>query len=321
MSKKIVVLCTLCVFLLCSCSNKNIDNLSNTPSTSTTSDTTLITSDNNISSTTTNNSINSNSINNNDNIKNDMNYDNKNSNTKELNISNLNSTEKNWFFQPKKDGSPSGEPQEILDLINKYSAYYLGDTSKKVLYLTFDEGYENGYTSKILDILKENNVKAAFFVTLPFINTNKDLIKRMDAEGHLVCNHSNTHPSMAKAAKKGKDSFENEFSTTEKAYEDVTGKKMPKFFRPPMGKYSELSLYYTKELGYKTIFWSFAYGDWDTTKQPSPDYGKKIIAERTHNGAIVLLHAVSKTNTEILDYVIKDWKSKGYEIEPLDKLP
>lgn len=140
-------------------------------------------------------------------------------------------------------------------------------------------------------------------------------------EGHLVCNHSNSHPSMAKVALKGKEKFEEEFTLTEKAFEEVTGTKMPKFFRPPMGKYSELSMHYTQELGYKTIFWSFAYKDWIPEKQPSHEYAKKIIMERTHNGGIFLLHAVSKTNAEILDSVIKEWKSKGFELKTLNDLP
>lgn len=300
MHKKIISICLLTTITLCGCSSR----------TSFTED-----SNKNITTSTSNKPL--------ENNKKDSNPENKAdkiTDIKTLDVSNLKSTEKNWFYQPKKDGTPSGEPQEILDLINKYSGYYLGDTSKKVIYLTFDEGYENGYTGKILDTLKANNVKAAFFVTTPYVKDNPELIKRMAAEGHLVCNHSENHPSMAATAS-DPAKFEKEFSGVEKVYEEVTGKKMPKFFRPPMGKYSEKSLFYTQKLGYKTIFWSFAYGDWDPKKQPTADYGKKIIAERTHNGAIVLLHAVSKTNTEILDSVIKDWKSKGYELESLDKLP
>lgn len=245
----------------------------------------------------------------------------KQNNSETSKTNNFNTAEKDWFYKPKKDGTPSEEPPEVLDILKKYSGYYLGDTSKKEIYLTFDEGYENGYTSKILDVLKENNVKAAFFVTTDYINRNKDLIKRMVNEGHLVCNHSNTHPSMAKVALKGKEKFEEEFTLTEKAFEEVTGTKMPKFFRPPMGKYSELSMHYTQELGYKTIFWSFAYKDWIPEKQPSHEYAKKIIMERTHNGGIFLLHAVSKTNAEILDSIIKEWKSKGFELKTLNDLP
>ncbi|MFL0246892.1 delta-lactam-biosynthetic de-N-acetylase [Candidatus Clostridium stratigraminis] len=233
----------------------------------------------------------------------------------------LNTTERNWFFQPKKDGSPSGEPPDVLELLKSYSGYYLGDTSKKIIYLTFDEGYENGYSAKILDSLKANNVKAAFFVTTDYIKRNPDLIKRMSTEGHLVCNHSTTHPSMAQSAMKDKVKFENEFANCEKAFEEVTSTKMPKFFRPPMGKYSELSLYYTQALGYKSIFWSFAYKDWLPDNQPSIEAAKKIIMERTHNGGIFLLHAVSKTNAAIMDSILKEWKGKGFEFKTLNELP
>lgn len=231
-------------------------------------------------------------------------------------------SEREWYFIPRKDGAPpKAESEELVSMLKKYSAYYLGDTTKKVLYLTFDEGYENGYTDKILDILKNNNVKAAFFVTKPYITSNKELVKRMLNEGHLVCNHSNKHKSMAYVAMRGKAFFDSEFSITEKAYEEVTGAKMPKFFRPPMGKYSEKSLQLTKELGYKTIFWSFAYNDWERYNQPNPEHAKKIIMERTHNGCIILLHAVSKTNEQIMDEIIKEWKNKGYEFKTLNELP
>lgn len=236
-------------------------------------------------------------------------------------ISRLSASEKSWFYKPRTDGLTPEEPKEVLDLIKKYNGNYVGDTSKKVLYLTFDEGYENGYTAKILDALKENNVKAAFFVTRPYIDTNIELIKRMVAEGHLVCNHSNTHPSMAKIASSDKEKFEREFAITEQSFENATGTKMPKFFRPPMGKYSELSMYYTDKLQYKTIFWSFAYADWEPKKQPSPENARKVIMERTHNGSIILLHAVSKTNADLMDSLIKEWKSKGYEFKTLNDLP
>lgn len=230
-------------------------------------------------------------------------------------VATLNKEEKSWYYNPQKDGVPSGEPQQIKDLIGKYRGYYLGNTDNKVIYLTFDEGYENGYTGKILDILKENDVKAAFFVTTSYINGNEELIKRMVTEGHMVCNHSTTHPSMATI--KDEQSFNKELVECEKAFEKVTTAKMHKYFRPPMGRYSELSLYYTQKLQYRTIFWSFAYGDWEPTNQPTAEYAKNLIMERTHGGGIYLLHAVSKTNMEILDWIIKEWKSKGYEFKAL----
>lgn len=227
--------------------------------------------------------------------------------------------EYSWYFQPRKDNMPPEGPKETRELISKYKCYHLGDTLKKVLYLTFDEGYEAGYTAPILDVLKKHNVKAAFFVVKPYITANPELIKRMVDEGHLVCNHSARHPSMASI--KDETKFISELSDVEVAYENVTGKKISKYFRPPMGKYSELSLQYTQNYGYKTIFWSFAYMDWLTNKQPSHETAKKRILQRTHNGGIMLLHAVSKTNAEILDDIITDWKSQGYELKSLDELP
>ncbi len=232
--------------------------------------------------------------------------------------STLSTTEKSWHFVPKNDGTPSGAARDSGNFLEKYNGSFLGDTSKKEIYLTFDEGYENGYTSKILDILKANNVKAAFFVTTPYIKSEEALIKRMVAEGHLVCNHSTTHPSMASIT--DEDKFNNELITCQNTFETLTGTKMPRFFRPPMGKYSELSLYRTQQLGYKTIFWSFAYVDWFQDKQPREEYARKIIMQRTHNGGIFLLHAVSVTNTNVLDYIIKQWKDHGFELKTLDEL-
>jgi peptidoglycan-N-acetylmuramic acid deacetylase len=233
--------------------------------------------------------------------------------------SGLSTKEYNWYFQPRKDNTPPDGAKETRELISKYQCYHLGDTSKKVLYLTFDEGYEAGYTAPILDVLKKHNVKAAFFVVKPYITSSPELIKRMVEEGHLVCNHSARHPSMASITDEAE--FNKELSDVEEAFESVTGKKISKYFRPPMGKYSDLSLQYTQKYGYKTIFWSFAYMDWIANKQPSHEDAKKRILQRTHNGGIMLLHAVSKTNAEILDDIITEWKRQGYELKTLDELP
>jgi len=232
---------------------------------------------------------------------------------------NLSTKEYNWYFQPRSDNTPPNGPKETSQFISKYGCYYLGDTSKKILYLTFDEGYEAGYTAPILDVLKKHNIKAAFFVVKPYITSNPELIKRMVSDGHLVCNHSNHHPSMASI--KDEEKFKKELSDVEEAFENITQKKMAMYFRPPMGKYSELSLQYTKNYGYKTIFWSFAYMDWIKEKQPSHEVAKKRILQRTHNGGIMLLHAVSKTNAEILDDLITEWESQGYVLKSLDELP
>lgn len=231
---------------------------------------------------------------------------------------NLSTKENSWYIVPATEEKI---PRVDIDVewLKKYNGYYIGDTNNKYIYLTFDEGYENGYTAKILDILKANNVKAAFFVTVPYIKSNKELVKRMADEGNLVCNHSNTHPSMA--AVTNEEKFKWELTSTEEAYKEATGYDMSKFFRPPMGRYSELSLNYTNKLGYKTIFWSLAYKDWLKDNQPNPEQAKKLILKRTHPGGIYLLHAVSKTNTDILDSLIKEWKGRGYEFKTLNDLP
>lgn len=228
-------------------------------------------------------------------------------------------TELNWYFVNRgKDQMPEG-PKESLDFISKYDGYFLGDTNNKVIYLTFDEGYENGYTEKILDVLKETEVPAAFFVVKPYITQNPDIIKRMNDEGHLVCNHSSHHPSMASITDPVK--FKQEFTDVEDAYKEVCGSEMPKFFRPPMGKYSINSLKQTQELGYKSIFWSFAYKDWIIDNQPSEDMAIKKITNGVHPGCIMLLHAVSKTNTNVLKTVIEQIKNDGYEFKSLNDLP
>ncbi|MGL5152724.1 MAG: delta-lactam-biosynthetic de-N-acetylase [Clostridium sp.] len=228
--------------------------------------------------------------------------------------SNLNNSKISWWYVPNKEGKTPGINSKIGFDLNKYNGLYVGDTSRKVLYLTIDEGYENGYTSQILDVLKKNNVKATFFVTSPYIKSQPDLIKRMVADGHIVGNHSKNHPSMPSVSS-DTSKFNNEFKDVEVLYKNLTGLDMPKFFRPPMGEYSEKTMSMTNSLGYKTVFWSFAYNDWDVNNQPDKTYAKQKIMDGLHPGAVLLLHAVSKTNTEILDEVIKDAKALGYEFE------
>ena len=228
--------------------------------------------------------------------------------------------ELNWYYQPVKERGeiPLGA-KESMGFLDKYQGYYIGNSNEKTLYLTFDEGYEKGNTGAILDTLKELNVPAAFFVVKPFIDSQPDLIKRMVEEGHLVCNHSNHHPSMPSI--QDKEKFKKEFTDVEDAFKELTGKDMPKFFRPPMGKYSEESLKRTMELGYKTIFWSFAYKDWLVDDQPSESYAIEKIKKGAHPGGILLLHAVSDTNTKVLKNVIEDLQKEGYVFKSLEDLP
>ncbi|MBO3445181.1 delta-lactam-biosynthetic de-N-acetylase [Clostridium sp. CCUG 7971] len=229
----------------------------------------------------------------------------------------LSTQEYSWYFNPRNDGKQP-EPIKEASFFNKYSSYYVGNPDEKVLYLSFDAGYENGNTESILDTLKKHNAKAQFFVVESYIKNNPEIVKRMEKEGHLVCNHSKSHPSMASITDFEK--FKTEITSVEEAYKEVTGKDMPKYFRPPMGKFSEQSLKYTQDLGYSSIFWSFAYVDWYNDKQPSHEFAKDKIYTRTHPGAIILLHPNSKTNTEILDEVITHWEQEGYKLKTLDYL-
>lgn len=215
--------------------------------------------------------------------------------------------------------------RDSADLLKKYKGYGFGDTSKKVIYLTFDEGYENGYTESILNTLKANNVQAAFFVTKPYVTgsfngvPDSELLKRMSREGHIIANHSVNHRSMPKFT--DENAFNAELLGVEEAVNIISGCRMSKYFRPPEGTFSELSLYYTQKLGYKSVFFSLAYQDYNVDNQPDPEAAKAKLLKNTHDGMICLLHAVSKTNADILDSLIKEWKSQGYEFKTLDDLP
>lgn len=237
-----------------------------------------------------------------------------------VDISQLDATSRSWFNVAKKDGTAPEQPKDVVNLLEKYSASYLGDTKEKEIYLTFNNGYENGNTSIILDTLKAHNVQASFFVLKHYITSNNELIKRIEEEGHLVVNHSASHKSMDRVM--DIEEFRKELVDIENAYEEVTGKKMAKFFRPPSGAYNELTLYYAAASGYKTVFWSFAYDDWDEKRQYSQDYVRKLMMDNaSHNGVIVMLHAVSNTNTEVLDEMISYWKDNGFKFKTLYELP
>lgn len=219
-------------------------------------------------------------------------------------------------FQGAQGNTPVVDASQ--DELKPYNAYYIGDTNEKKVYLTFDCGYENGYTASILDTLKKQDVKAAFFVVGHYIDTSPDLVKRMMAEGHTVGNHTFHHPDMAKIQDKA--SFEKEIKSLEEAYQTATDQPMKKYYRPPQGKYSKENLQMANDLGYKTIFWSLAYVDWYVDKQPSHADAMKKLTTRIHPGAVILLHSTSKTNAEILDQLITEWKNQGYTFGTLDEL-
>ena len=205
-------------------------------------------------------------------------------------------------------------PQELKE----FDAYYSGNSDEKVIYLTFDAGFENGNTPAILDALKKHNVPATFFVVGTFISSNPDLIKRMASEGHTVGNHTYHHPDMSQISTK--ESFQKELVDVENVYKEITGEEMTKFYRPPQGKYSEDNLRMAKEMGYKTFFWSLAYVDWYENDQPTKEEAFDKLLGRIHPGAIVLLHSTSKTNAEILDELLTKWEEMGYTFKPLSAL-
>ena len=230
-----------------------------------------------------------------------------------LNTSTSATTCSNWGLTFSKDNIPLGNAS--AESLKQYNCYYIGNQKEKKIYLTFDAGYENGYTSNILDTLKKNKVNATFFIVGNYIETRPDLVKRMVEEGHLVGNHTLNHPDMSKM--QTMEQFKKEIFTLEEMYKNVTGKEMIKMYRPPQGKYSEDNLKMAKELGYTTFFWSLAYVDWIKTKQPSKELAFEKLS-RIHPGAIVLLHSTSKTNAEILDDLIKKWKDEGYIFSSLN---
>ena len=200
-------------------------------------------------------------------------------------------------------------------IIDNAKGIAMGNSESKKVYLTIDNGYEAGYTSKILEVLKQNNVTATFFITAHYVNTSSDLVQRMIDEGHIIGNHTVNHKSMPSLSQ---EEIKNEVMTLHTTIYNKFGYEM-KYMRPPKGEYSEMSINYCNSLGYTTVMWSFAYDDWDEAKQGREEYGKKKIIDNIHNGAVILLHGTSKDNSNILDYCIKEIKNMGYEFASLDE--
>ena len=222
-----------------------------------------------------------------------------------------------WGLSFQSEGSAPLGPASP-QILAGFDAAYLGDTSEKVIYLTFDAGYENGSTAKILDILKAHNVPAAFFLVGNYIQKNADLVRRMVDEGHIVGNHTMHHYDMSKLS--DKEAFSKELTDLEACFREVTGKELPKYYRPPQGIYSEDNLRMAQELGYKTVFWSLAYVDWMNDDQPTKEEAFSKLLPRTHNGAVVLLHSTSATNAEILEELLTKWEDMGYRFGTLGEL-
>lgn len=228
----------------------------------------------------------------------------------------------NWGLSFDQEGQPPVGNASAKELA-EYDAWYVGDTGKKTIYLTFDAGFENGYTAEILETLKQHKVPAAFFLVGTYIRDNPDLVKRMTEEGHIVGNHSMNHRDMSAVTDEAV--FRKELESVEAAYQSALGDvkkktKMPKYYRPPEGKFCLANLEMAQKLGYKTIFWSLAYVDWNVDRQPTREEALNTLLPRTHNGAVILLHSTSKTNAKVLGELIERWKAEGYKFGTLDEL-
>lgn len=220
-----------------------------------------------------------------------------------------------WGLSFQSEGAPpvANASQEYL---RNFDALYVGDTNKKEIYITFDAGFENGNTERILDALKKHGVKATFFLVGNYFETQPKLVKRMAEEGHTIGNHTYSHPDMSKIG--DIQSFQTELQKNEALYRDVLGSEMPKLYRPPQGKFCEENLKMAQQLGYSTVFWSLAYVDWYTDDQPTPEQAFSKLLPRIHPGAVVLLHSTSSTNAEILDELLTKWEETGYSFGDLE---
>lgn len=223
----------------------------------------------------------------------------------------------NWGLGFGAEGTqPTGNA--TAGKLKEYNAYYVGDGKEKVIYLTFDCGYENQNTANILDALKKHNVHATFFVVGHYLESAPELVKRMVEEGHTVGNHTYHHPDMSKIS--DEESFRKEMEGVSTLFREVTGTDISMYYRPPQGKYSTANLQMAKDMGYSTFFWSLAYVDWNVDAQPSHEEAFKKLTGRIHPGAVVLLHNTSRTNGEILDELLTKWEEMGYSFGTLEEL-
>jgi peptidoglycan-N-acetylmuramic acid deacetylase len=222
-----------------------------------------------------------------------------------------------WGLHFGADGeTPTGNASAAS--LRAYDAAFVGDTTEKVLYLTFDAGYENGYTEQILDTLQAHDVPAAFFLVGNYLEQNPELVQRMVDDGHIVGNHTWHHYDMSKIA--DPTVFQEELRSMEDKFTEITGEEMPHYYRPPQGCYSEENLRMAQALGYRTVFWSLAYVDWYNDDQPTREEALEKLLPRTHPGAVILLHSSSRTNAEILDELLCCWEEMGYSFASLDTL-
>lgn len=223
----------------------------------------------------------------------------------------------NWSYKPAPTHTPADTEPHYKDMLTASDGYFLGDTNEKSLYLTFDNGYENGYTEKVLDVLAEKKVPGAFFVTGHYLKTAGELVKRMVNDGHIVGNHSFHHPSLP-AVSDGK--LTEELESVKTMFTELTGESKMQYLRPPRGEFSERTLMNSKQMGYTNVFWSLAYKDWEVDKQKGKDYAFEQVMKRIHPGAVMLIHSVSPDNAAALADIIDECERLGYTFRSLDEL-
>lgn len=217
-----------------------------------------------------------------------------------------------WYNIRNSTHSIPGIPGNASPWLSAYNGIFVGDTSRKVFYFTFDAGADTGYSNLIMDVLYNQGIKATFFVTKPYITNNPDIVRRMVNDGHVVANHTISHSNLASLSD---EEIRQEYQGVEDEFTIVTGASLTKCIRPPMGNYSERSLYVTSQLGYKTVFWSIAYKDYDVNNQPTYDEAMAIVQNNYHDGAIILLHITSKTDADALNDMILFLKAQGYSFD------
>lgn len=223
-------------------------------------------------------------------------------------------TVQGWGYRPMENARPEFTAAQV-EAMRTYDCIYMGKEDEGI-YLTFDEGYENGYTASILDTLKEKDVKAAFFITMPYLKEHEDLVRRMVEEGHIVGNHTVNHPSMPSVTDDGK--LRAELTGLSEAFKEKFGAEM-QYVRPPKGEYNDRTLRITRDMGYKNVFWSFAYQDWEQNTSHGKEYAYNKVMAGLHGGAVILLHAVSRDNAEALGDIIDGARAKGYEFRSLNE--
>ncbi|MFZ3591411.1 delta-lactam-biosynthetic de-N-acetylase [Bacillus sp. DJP31] len=234
-----------------------------------------------------------------------------------IEASNYSNARIHWGFKKSVDHESPSAGNHLDKLLAEYNSVYLGDPSKKEIYLTFDNGYENGYTSPILDVLKKKKVPATFFVTGHYLKSQPDLIKRMDAEGHIIGNHSWHHPDLTKVSDVR---LKNELELVREEFEKLTGKKGMQYLRAPRGIFSERTLALSGQLGYTNIFWSLAFVDWKIDQQQGWMHSYNQVMKQIHPGSILLMHTVSKDNSIAMEKIITDLQAQGYVFKSLDDL-